>query len=234
MNLARGLRLVALAAVGVAISACGSPSDDVIDSSGPPTDIPASSDSPGSTHVGVAHPHGKKNDTGSSASDGTGGSDDSDAGTVGSGDSDAGTVSGGDDSGASGAGADAGGGGGGDSDAGASGGGDTDGGGSGGNTGSDAGSTGSGDTSDGGGGSGDTNDGGSSQTGAPMLNLSSISCTDSGTVDVHFVLLFAGSATPGDLSGTYNGGSFRSATPATCGTTTCSCPRATSTSRAQK
>jgi hypothetical protein len=46
----------------------------------------------------------------------------------------------------------------------------------------------------------------------PMLNLSHIACADDGTVTVHFVLLFAGSGTPGTLTGTYNGGSF-SATP---------------------
>jgi hypothetical protein len=43
---------------------------------------------------------------------------------------------------------------------------------------------------------------------APMLNLSHIECTADGNVLAHFVLLFAGSGTPGALSGTYNGGAF--------------------------
>jgi hypothetical protein len=42
----------------------------------------------------------------------------------------------------------------------------------------------------------------------PMLNLSHIACAEDGTVTAHFVLLFAGTGTPGTLSGTYNGGSF--------------------------
>ncbi|MCK6536093.1 MAG: hypothetical protein L6Q84_24260 [Polyangiaceae bacterium] len=43
---------------------------------------------------------------------------------------------------------------------------------------------------------------------APMLNLSHIECTDDGQVLAHFVLLFAGPAKPGPLTGTYSGGSF--------------------------
>jgi hypothetical protein len=43
---------------------------------------------------------------------------------------------------------------------------------------------------------------------SPMLNLSHIECTADGHVNAHFVLLFAGSATPGAITGTYNGGSF--------------------------
>jgi hypothetical protein len=42
----------------------------------------------------------------------------------------------------------------------------------------------------------------------PKLLLSHIECADDGTVDVHFVLLFAGTQPPGTLTGTYNGGSF--------------------------
>jgi hypothetical protein len=40
-----------------------------------------------------------------------------------------------------------------------------------------------------------------------QLNLSHIECTATG-VNAHFVLLFTGSATPGTLTGTYNGGTF--------------------------
>ncbi len=43
---------------------------------------------------------------------------------------------------------------------------------------------------------------------SPMLNLSHIACAEDGTVTAHFVLLFAGTGTPGTLTGTYNGGSF--------------------------
>jgi hypothetical protein len=42
---------------------------------------------------------------------------------------------------------------------------------------------------------------------SPKLVLSHIECTDDGVL-AHFVLLFAGKGTPGDLTGTYNGGSF--------------------------
>jgi len=42
--------------------------------------------------------------------------------------------------------------------------------------------------------------------GGPMLNLSHIECLDSGGVDAHFVLLFAGSGTPGTLTGTWTDG----------------------------
>jgi hypothetical protein len=38
---------------------------------------------------------------------------------------------------------------------------------------------------------------------SPQLNLSHIECLDDGTVNAHFVLLFAGDAYPGTLSGTY-------------------------------
>lgn len=38
-----------------------------------------------------------------------------------------------------------------------------------------------------------------------QLNLSHIACTDDGTVLAHFVLLFAGTSTPGTLSGGYYG-----------------------------
>jgi cysteine-rich repeat protein len=48
---------------------------------------------------------------------------------------------------------------------------------------------------------------------APMLNLSHIECTEDGHVLAHFVLLFNGEATPGTLSGTYNGGSFGPVAP---------------------
>lgn len=41
-----------------------------------------------------------------------------------------------------------------------------------------------------------------------QLNLSHVQCAEDGTVEVHFVLLFAGDATPGTLTGTYDGGSF--------------------------
>lgn len=41
---------------------------------------------------------------------------------------------------------------------------------------------------------------------APKLNLSHIECTEDGQVLAHFVLLFAGTGTPGDLTGTYNDG----------------------------
>lgn len=40
---------------------------------------------------------------------------------------------------------------------------------------------------------------------APRLVLSHIAC-ENGVVNAHFVLLFWGDTTPGDLSGTYNGG----------------------------
>jgi hypothetical protein len=44
---------------------------------------------------------------------------------------------------------------------------------------------------------------------AVKLNLSHIECGEDGAVHAHFVLLFAGDATPGGLSGTYNdGGTF--------------------------
>jgi len=43
---------------------------------------------------------------------------------------------------------------------------------------------------------------------APMLNLSHIECTEDGHVLAHFVLLFAGTGTPGPLTGTYSGGTF--------------------------
>jgi hypothetical protein len=43
---------------------------------------------------------------------------------------------------------------------------------------------------------------------APKLNLSHIECTPDGKVLVHFVLLFAGEGEPGELSGTYSGGTF--------------------------
>jgi hypothetical protein len=46
------------------------------------------------------------------------------------------------------------------------------------------------------------------KAGAPKLVLSHIECAPDGSVEVHFVLLFAGSATPGTLTGTYNGGAF--------------------------
>ncbi len=42
------------------------------------------------------------------------------------------------------------------------------------------------------------------QNAAPKLNLSHIACTDDGTVVAHFVLLFAGSAQPAALNGTYD------------------------------
>ena len=206
MNLARGWKLVALAAIGAAVSACGSPSDqESVDSNGPSSDNPASSDSPTSSNGGGLHLHGKKNGLGPASSDGNGtGGDGSDGGAGGSdtGSGDSGASTGDSDASTNG-------GGGGDagsaSDAGS--GSDTDAGG-----GSEADAGGGSDTD---GGSGSASDGGSQppDTGAPMLNLSSISCTDNGTVDVHFVLLFAGSATPGDLSGTYNGGSFGPSAP---------------------
>ncbi|MET0344227.1 MAG: hypothetical protein ABW252_24640 [Polyangiales bacterium] len=47
-----------------------------------------------------------------------------------------------------------------------------------------------------------------SQKQAAKLNLSHIACTDDGKVEVHFVLLFAGTGKPGQLTGTYNGGTF--------------------------
>jgi hypothetical protein len=43
---------------------------------------------------------------------------------------------------------------------------------------------------------------------APQLNLSHIACADDGTVTAHFVLLFWGSSTPPDLTGTSNQGPF--------------------------
>lgn len=43
---------------------------------------------------------------------------------------------------------------------------------------------------------------------AAQLNLSHVECTEDGDVWAHFVLLHAGAETPGDLSGTYNGGAF--------------------------
>jgi hypothetical protein len=49
---------------------------------------------------------------------------------------------------------------------------------------------------------------GGSQDQSPKLNLSHIECTDDGRVLAHFVLLFAGKNTPGELSGTWNGGTF--------------------------
>ena len=48
---------------------------------------------------------------------------------------------------------------------------------------------------------------------SPKLNLSHIACTDDGRVLAHFVLLFAGGATPGSLSGTYSGRSFGPVAP---------------------
>lgn len=48
---------------------------------------------------------------------------------------------------------------------------------------------------------------------SPMLNLSHIECTADGDVLAHFVLLFAGSGEPGDLTGTYNGGAFGPVAP---------------------
>jgi hypothetical protein len=51
------------------------------------------------------------------------------------------------------------------------------------------------------------------QAKAPMLNLSHIECTEDGHVLAHFVLLFAGHQTPGDLTGTYNGGTFGPVAP---------------------
>jgi hypothetical protein len=46
----------------------------------------------------------------------------------------------------------------------------------------------------------------------PQLNLSHIACVEDGTVTAHFVLLFWGSSTPPDLTGTSNQGPF-SASP---------------------
>jgi len=48
---------------------------------------------------------------------------------------------------------------------------------------------------------------------APMLNLSHIECLEDGRVLVHFVLLFAGTGTPGELSGTWSGGTFGPTAP---------------------
>lgn len=45
-------------------------------------------------------------------------------------------------------------------------------------------------------------------TASAKLNLSHIACAEDGTVTAHFVLLFAGTGTPGQLTGTYSGGSF--------------------------
>lgn len=42
----------------------------------------------------------------------------------------------------------------------------------------------------------------------PRLNLSHIECTEEGEVLAHFVLLFAGVQLPGDLTGSYSGGTF--------------------------
>lgn len=51
----------------------------------------------------------------------------------------------------------------------------------------------------------------------PKLNLSHIACTDDGTVVAHFVLLFAGSAQPAALNGTYDDDADASTTPASFG-----------------
>ena len=50
-------------------------------------------------------------------------------------------------------------------------------------------------------------------TQSPKLNLSHIACTPDGNVVAHFVLLFAGNATPGNLTGTYSGGAFGPVAP---------------------
>ena len=42
----------------------------------------------------------------------------------------------------------------------------------------------------------------------PRLNLSHIECTEEGEVLAHFVLLFAGDQLPGELTGSYSGGTF--------------------------
>jgi hypothetical protein len=43
---------------------------------------------------------------------------------------------------------------------------------------------------------------------AAQLNLSHLECQDDGTVQAHFVLLFAGNEQPGQLTGTWSGGTF--------------------------
>jgi hypothetical protein len=48
---------------------------------------------------------------------------------------------------------------------------------------------------------------------APKLNLSHIACTEEGDVLAHFVLLFAGSGTPGNLSGVMGGDAFGPVAP---------------------
>jgi hypothetical protein len=45
------------------------------------------------------------------------------------------------------------------------------------------------------------------------LNLSHVECQEDGTVQAHFVLLFAGKQQPGPLTGTWNGGSFGPVAP---------------------
>jgi hypothetical protein len=45
------------------------------------------------------------------------------------------------------------------------------------------------------------------------LNLSHVECRDDGTVQAHFVLLFAGKQQPEPLTGTWNGGSFGPVAP---------------------